>query len=174
MDRREILKIMALTLGGSVALPESVFARIAEPFDPAALRFFNPAQRELVAVIAETIIPKTDTPGAIDAGVPAWIELLVQDCLEEADQKIIVAGLADVGKFAALTIEERIELLTKMEMEAKAAGNGKAFIRQFKELTKFCYVNSEVGATGAFDFNMVPGRWDAAADYKPGDKVSPI
>ena len=68
MDRRELLKIMALTLGGSVALPESVFAQLAEPLDPARLKFFSTAQRELVTAIAETIIPKTDTPGAAEAG----------------------------------------------------------------------------------------------------------
>ena len=60
MDRRELLKIMAMTLGSSIALPESVFARLAEPVDPASLKFFSPAQRTLVAAIAETIIPKTE------------------------------------------------------------------------------------------------------------------
>ena len=41
-------------------------------------------------MIAEAIIPKTDTPGAIEAGVPAWIEVIVKDCFEEADQRIIL------------------------------------------------------------------------------------
>ena len=183
MNRRELLKIMALTLGGSVALPESVFARLAEPLDPATLKFFSLAQRELVAAIAETIIPKTDTPGATEAGVPGWLELLVQDCLEASDQKIIVAGLAEVetqaaGRFkkpyAELTVAERIMLLTAMESAAKQANDKTAFIRQFKELTKFTYVNSEVGGTQAFDFVLVPGRWDPAADLKPGQKAYSI
>ena len=183
MDRRELLKIMALTLGGSVALPESVFAQLAEPLDPAKLKFFSSAQRELVTAIAETIIPKTDTPGASEAGVAGWIELLVQDCLPAADQKIILEGLAEVetqaaGQFqkayAKLTVAEQIQLLTAMENAAKQANDNKAFIRLFKELTKFTYVNSEVGGTQAFDFALVPGRWDPAADFKPGQKVSPI
>ena len=183
MDRRELLKIMALTLGGSIALPESVFAQLAEPLDLAKLKFFSPAQRELVAAIAETIIPKTDTPGAIDAGVPGWIELLVQDCFEAADQKIIIEGLAEVEKqaagqfqksYAKLTVAEQIQLLTAMEVVAKQADDKKAFIRQFKELVKFTYVNSEAGGTQAFDFVLVPGRWDAAADLKPGQKAYSI
>lgn len=180
MDRRELLKVMALTLGGSVALPESAFAKLAEPLDPAHLKFFTPAQRELVALLAETTIPKTDTPGAIDAGVPGWIELLVQDCFEKKDQQVILEGLGmieersnkDFGKAcAALTVDERIQLLTALENEAKQAGDDRAFIRRFKELTKFTFVNSEVGATEAFEFVFVPGRWDAAADLKPGQKA---
>ena len=183
MDRRELLKIMAMTLGSSIALPESVFARLAEPVDPASLKFFSPTQRTLVAAIAETIIPKTDTPGAIDAGVPGWIELLVQDCFEAADQKIILEGLDEVEKLAAgqfkkpyaqLDTGERIKLLTGMEKAAKQAANKKAFIRQFKELTKFTYVNSEAGGTQAFDFILVPGRWDPAVDLKPGQKAYTI
>ena len=183
MDRRELLKIMALTFGGSLALPESVFARLAQPLDPAALQFFSLAQRELVASIAETVIPKTDTPGATEAGVAGWIESLVQDCLEAPDQKIIVAGLAEVEKqaagqfqkpYATLTVGEQIQLLTAMENSAKQANDKKAFIRQFKELTKFTYVNSEVAGTQAFDFVLVPGRWDPAADLKPGQKAYSI
>ena len=180
MERRELLKIMALTLGGSIALPESVFAQLAEPLDPAKLKFFTPAQRELVAAVADTIIPQTDTPGAIEAGVPGWIELLVQDCLEEADQKIITAGLSDLEDqaakefqkpFARLSVDERIKLLTQLENAAKHAGDKSAFIRQFKELTKFTYVNSELGGTSAFEYIPIPGRWDPALDLKPGQKA---
>lgn len=180
MDRRELLKVMALTLGGSIALPESVFAQLAEPLDPAKLRFFTASQRELVAALAETIIPKTDTPGAIDAGVPGWIELLVQDCLGGDEQKVIREGLTMIEErsnkmfakaYAGLTVAEQIQLLTALETEAKQAGDDKAFIRRFKELTKFTYVNSEVGANEAFEFVFVPGRWDAAADLKPGQKA---
>jgi hypothetical protein len=183
MDRRELLKVMALTFGGSVALPESAFAKLAALLDPAALKFFTVPQRELVALLAETIIPKTDTPGAIDAGVPAWLELLAQDCLPEADQKILRDGLGSVETrsaaqfkkhFAQLAVSERIQLLTAMEQEAKKAGEAKAFIRQFKDLTKFCFVNSEIGATQAFEFNLIPGRWDPAADLKPGQKAYSI
>jgi hypothetical protein len=177
MDRRELLKVMALTLGGSLALPESAFAKLAEPFDAAAVKFFEAGQRELVAVLAETIIPRTDTPGAIDAGVPGWIELLVQDCLEPAEQAVIVEGLATLEKvsaeksgkaFAELSTAERIGLLTEME---KGRVQGQAFIRQFKELTKFTYASSEKGATEAFELVFVPGRWDPALELKPGQKA---
>jgi hypothetical protein len=180
MERRELLKMMALTFGASVALPESAFAKLGEPLDPAALKFFTAEQRALVADLSETIIPKTDTPGALDAGVPQWVELIVQDCLEAGDQKIITDGLVEVEKrsnerftkpFAKLATSERIELLTALEQESKKAGTTKAFIRQFKDLVKFTYVNSEVGGTQALEWILVPARWEPAMELKPGQKV---
>jgi hypothetical protein len=181
MDRREWMKVMALSLGSSLALPESVFGQMAEPLDAAKLKFFNETQRKLVAVLAETIIPETDTPGAIQAGVPGWIELLVQDCFEKADQKVILDGLAMLEErsseafkkpFGDLTTAEKIQLLTTLEQEAiKSGKRQETFIGKFKELTKFTYASSEIGATKAFEYTLVPGRWEPAMDLKPGQKV---
>jgi hypothetical protein len=189
MERRELLKMMAASFGGSIALPESVFAKMGEPFDPAELTFFRPAQRAQVAMIAEAIIPKTDTPGAIDAGVPGWIEVIVKDCFAPADQQVIVKGLSDLmsrcqkehGKdIGQLNGEEQVAFLNKMNGEtlaeyhaARKAGKHprKTFLEQFKELTKFCYASSEVGAQEAFEFVFVPGQWIASMPLEPGQKV---
>lgn len=180
---------MAMAVGGSVALPESVFARIGEAFNPADLTFFRPAQREQVAMLAEAIIPETDTPGAIAAGVPGWIEVIVKDCLAPEDQEVITAGLAAImrscaerhGKgFDKLTAEEQVAFLTAYDKETKAerqkleaAGKPQrqTFLQQFKELTKFCYVNSEIGATQAFDYQLVPGKWVPDMPLEPGMKA---
>ena len=189
MERRELLKIMAMTLGGGVALPESVFARIGEAYDSADLTFFRPAQREQVAILAEAIIPQTDTPGAIAAGVPGWIEVIVKDCLEREDQEIITDGLAaimlrcaqDHGKgLDKLTAEEQVAFLTaydkdtgsaRSKLEKEGKPQRQTFLQQFKELTKFCYVNSEVGATQAFDYQLVPGKWVPDMPLVPGMKA---
>lgn len=172
-----------------MAVPESAFARLGDPFDPSDLNFFRPSQREQVAMIAEAIIPRTDTPGAIDAGVPGWIEVIVQDCFEPADQEVIVNGLANLmrrcqnehGKnLSQLTEPEQVAFLTKMHHEtlaerqdARKAGKPqrRTFLEQFKDLTKLCYVGSEVGVTQAFDFMLVPGKWVASMPLEPGQKV---
>jgi len=189
MERRELLKMMGASVGATMAIPQSAFARLGDPFDSSELNFFRPSQREQVAMIAEAIIPKTDTPGAIDAGVPGWIEVIVQDCFEPADQKVIVEGLADLMRrcqeahrkdISQLTGPEQVSFLTKMhhdtlgeKREAQKAGNPqrKTFLEQFKDLTKLCYVGSEVGATEAFDFMLVPGKWVASMPLEPGQKV---
>ncbi len=183
------MKMMAASLGGSIALPDSAFSKMGEPFDPAELTFFRPGQRAQVAMIAEAIIPRTDTPGAIDAGVPGWIEVIVKDCLEEGDQKVIVEGLSDLmrrcqnqhGKdIGQLSGEEQVKFLNKMNNETiaqkrKAQKEGKnpprTFLEQFKDLTKFCYCSSELGATEALELTFVPGKWIASMPLKPGQKA---
>lgn len=191
MERRELLKIMAATLGSSIALPQSAFARMGEGYQESDLTFFRPEQREQVEILAEAIIPKTDTPGAIDAGVPGWIEVIVKDCLDPLDQKIITDGLAaimmrcvkDHGKsLDKLSPEEQVAFLVAYDKETKAgqkklAANEKpqlTFLQQFKELTKFCYVNSEIGATQAFNFQLVPAKWIPDMPLEPGMKAYSI
>jgi hypothetical protein len=192
MERRELLKIMAMAAGGSVAVPESAFARISEVFNPADLTFFRPSQQQQVAILAEAIIPKTDTPGAIEAGVPGWIEILVKDCLDQTDQDIITAGLADIMKRCVkdtgkgldkLSPEKQVAFLSAYYEETEAARKKlieageqprNTFLHQFKELTKFCYVNSEVGATQAFNFQLVPGKWVPDMPLEPGMKAYPL
>ncbi|MGC6466075.1 MAG: gluconate 2-dehydrogenase subunit 3 family protein [Akkermansiaceae bacterium] len=186
MERRELMKMMAASVGGTMAFPESAFAKMGEPFDPQELTFFRPSQREQVAMIAEAIIPETDTPGAIEAGVPGWIEVIVKDCYTEEDQQIIIDGLADTmrrcqkehGKdISQLTGEEQVAFLNKMNRETmeearKAKGpKKKTFLQLFKDLTKYCYGNSEVGATQAFEFVFVPGKWVPSMPLEPGQKV---
>lgn len=169
--------MMTMSLGSSFALPESVFAKMGEPFDAAELTFFTSEERAHVAEYAEAIIPETDTPGAIEAGVPGWIEVILKDCYSAKDQKFLKEGLAaivsacqekngkSIGKLAA---GDQVAFLTAYN---NAGGDGNAFLGQFKELVKFTYVNSELGATKAFQFDLVPGKWVASMPLELGQKA---
>jgi len=169
--------MMAMTLGSSLALPESVFAKMGDPFDPAELTFFTPEERARCAAFAEAIIPKTDTPGAIEAGVPGWIEVIVKDCYTEQDGKAIKDGLAAIAKDCEEKTGKAIDRLTGEEQVAflnaynARGGAEQTFLQQFKELVKFTYVNSEVGGTRAFQFDLVPGKWVASMPLEPGQKA---
>ena len=56
-----------------------------------------------MARVAELIIPKTDTPGAIDAGVPAFIEVMLRDGYTKPVQDVFLAGLGDLAGKGFLT-----------------------------------------------------------------------
>ena len=181
--------MIATSVGGTMVIPESAFAKLGEPFDAKELTFFRPAQRAQVAMIAEAIIPETDTPGAIAAGVPGWIEVIVKDCYEPFQQQIIIDGLADLMKrcqeshgksIDSLSPNEQVAFLTKYQKDTQAerrqqmkGGDWKpgVFIDLFKDLVKLCYCSSEVGATQAFEYHLVPGKWVASMPLEPGQKA---
>ena len=76
--RREILKRAAWLLGGAISAPAALAilqgcsAKESPATAGAKLDFLNAVEFPIVAEIAEILIPKTETSGAKDAGVPAF------------------------------------------------------------------------------------------------------
>jgi hypothetical protein len=97
--------------------------------------FLAPAELALVAAIAEAIIPRTDTPGAIDAGVPAFIDRRLASNPQLADT--FRAGLKAFADFASLTAAQQLELLNTHAEDP--------FVRTIKGLTIDGYYTSKEG-----------------------------
>src|SRR5438445_13739820 len=96
MNRREVL----LLLAGTAAVPDRLLAigrTVHQRVRAGTLSALNPHQNETVATIAELIIPKTDTAGAREAGVPAFIDVMVADWGDHDQRKTFTAGPAKVG-----------------------------------------------------------------------------
>jgi len=96
MNRREALQRAGLVLGYAVSAP--VLAGImkgckAAPELTYKPDFFTAEQARIVSEVAEIIIPKTDTPGAKEAGVPGFIDKILKECYKKKDQSRFLAGL---------------------------------------------------------------------------------
>jgi hypothetical protein len=95
--------------------------------DTDAVFAFSKDYQALVAEIAEVIIPRTDTPGAKDAGVGPFIETMLRDCYSEVQKEHFVKGLDTVEEeskklgagFIALKPEQKIEVIKIMQAKAK-------------------------------------------------------
>lgn len=131
MNRRNALQKVAIMMGGAISAPTLVAmlegCTTATEGAAASSFSFSPDYQKLVAEIAEVIIPKTDTPGAKDAGVGPFIETMIGDCYKAYQQKHFVAGLDAVaakskelgGDFESLSLEQKTEVLKAMEQSAK-------------------------------------------------------
>ena len=89
MDRREALKRTAWIMGGAVSAPAIMGILkgcAAKPTIDWTPVFLSSDQGTLVSQVAEIIIPKTDTPGAKDVGVPGFIDQILKECYKKEDQ----------------------------------------------------------------------------------------
>lgn len=177
MDRREAIQRTAMMLGYAVSAPaimgilNGCKAAPELAFKPV---FLTEGVAGIVSEISEIIIPKTDTPGAKDAGVPAFIDLMLKDCYAKEDQDRFIKGATDFDADAKATYgdnflscdpEKQKELVLKYHSEAIAAMKSdtppkeRPFIMMMKELTMLGFFTSEPGATQVLQYEAVPGAY---------------
>jgi len=128
MNRRDAISRVALLMGGTLSAPTLMaFGEGTKSHLNFGADFsLNEAQRTLVAEVAEHIIPRTTTPGAKDAGVGPFIEMMLKDCYKTQEQQNFLEGLADLdakaqkahGKtFMATSSTEQVSVLKAVEKE---------------------------------------------------------
>jgi hypothetical protein len=189
MNRRDALGRVALLLGGTIIGAEAFLSGCTNPPEKnigAGGTNFSNDDIAFLDEVAETILPKTDTPGAKDAKVGEFMTRIVKDCYTEADQKVFLDGMSKLnaacktknGKvFMECTPEQKHDLLVDLDKEqkdymAKKKKDDPAhYFRMMKELTLWGFFTSEPGATQALRYKAVPGRYDGCVDYKKGEKA---
>jgi gluconate 2-dehydrogenase gamma chain len=170
-DRRELLGRVLLLVGGTaVATPLELFADSGPP-----ARFLGAAQYSVLEAVADIIMPRTDTPGAIDAGVPVAFDALMKKWASRERQEQFRALLEEMDKAAAgglLALERtrRAEVLVAFD---KSKIGDKVY-RKFKELVLTLYYLSEAGATQELRYEHVPGRWEASVKMTPDTRTSAV
>ncbi|HMH66527.1 MAG TPA: gluconate 2-dehydrogenase subunit 3 family protein [Pinirhizobacter sp.] len=175
MNRREWLKSMSTLAVGAVAAPSllAVFDAFAASQKPgAAPRFFNPAQGSLIAGVVDIVIPRTDTPGAVDAGVPAFIDSMFKDVYTKNEKERYLTSLVAFDKaggkpFLQLDESQRKALVTRLHAEAIAEPldakipPAADFVLMTKKLTMLGFFMSEPGCTQVLQYVAIPGGFKA-------------
>ena len=170
--RRDILKRAAWLLGGAISAPAALAVLQAcsakqEPAGGEAARstFLGVAGLALVAEIAEILIPKTETSGAKDAGVPAFIDSALGALYPAEDQARFKAGLAEFETAASASGKPFLEqdagaraTFVRQSLETALAGahDPKPFILMTRELTLLGFFSSKVGIMENMEYVAVP------------------
>jgi hypothetical protein len=162
-SRRESLKIIG-AIGTTCAFPFSAdelygqhvhASSTTTPEGPYALKFFSADEFETLSRVVELIIPSTDTPGAIGAGVPAYIDGVVSANPEH--KKRYREGLAWLEresmrrfrrKFSKLTEAQQVRILTPLSEAVDSGGKlgvGERFFAMVKNMTADGYYTSRIG-----------------------------
>jgi len=167
LTRREAIKRAALFLG--VALSPSIVRGALAAANPAqanAGQVLGSVPRAILAVAAERILPRTDTPGAIDVGVPAFIELLYGSYLTEEEKVQLERGLErleDLSQsahrrgFTILPADQQDGVLRSLAESADPA-DARCF-QQLRQLTLVGYFTSKPVGTSVLQYDPVPARY---------------
>jgi gluconate 2-dehydrogenase gamma chain len=169
MNRRALLLGAMVLLGGGLTLTR--FTR-----KPGAATSVGPSlsaeQFALLEQVTEVMIPSTDTPGAIAAGVPAFIRQMLDEWSSPATRGEMAEVLEGVQKhawakfgaaFVELPPERRHEVVRGFDEDR--VGRQELAYAKFKYLVLVGYYHSEIGATQELRYELVPGAWRACVPF---------
>jgi hypothetical protein len=184
MHRRTVIKNLALIIGGAALLPACMQEK-----GKASIALKNVEisadQEKLIGDMAETIIPKTNTPGAKDLNLHLFVLKMLDDCYKKADQQAFMSGMAQFtdavkkkydNTFAGLSTKQREEMLLSIEKDKDPKSISipaelKTFYGIVKGQTVNGYTNSQYFMTKQVIYELVPGRYNAHFPYKQKQAV---
>jgi len=146
--------------------------------------------QSMIADLAEVIIPRTDTPGAKDAGVGSFVTRMVKEQCDRKTQNNFIDGLKDVEsytsdhyskRFSDLTLSQQQEIVTRFQQKGKPYPGlvgkvehkflGKSFFTTLKEATVIGYCTSKAGATQQLAYDYIPGSYNGCMPVAPNQKA---
>lgn len=204
MERREALKNIGFgsaAIFGSSVLFGALQGCSASPDINWVPTYFSADEAAQLERICEGILPKTDTPGANDAGVPSHLDKAMGVTADEAETKLTRQGLSvfvdnfndqqSVSFFDATTeqmtdvingyfkkYEEDPSILRGMregmrgENPALTPEQQEAlFVTQIVSSTFWSYFTSELVGEQVMRYDAIPGKWEACIPYEPGQRA---
>lgn len=173
MQRREVLKSLALLTGGAVLVPSCNFEK-EEILAAYSNLQITPSQQALLAQIADTILPPGKLKGAQDLAVQDFILVMVNDCLDQNDQTQFTNGLrafnafskkAGGRNFSKLESAEKEKVITEgLLIEADTTDESKKAVRAFLSVTKSFtiqgFMASQYIMTEVKPYSLIPGTYN--------------
>ena len=125
--------------------------------------FFSGKEMALLSAISGTIIPLTDTAGAVEAGVPETLQALASEWGDDAYRTYWRKGLRNLDAkmvgFRTLDKAERETVLGDYDAKVFSGEIDNQFYRDMKNTIARAYYMSEPGASEELAYEAVPGDW---------------
>jgi hypothetical protein len=184
LSRRTLLQaagVLALPRTAAAATPDAAWTAQAH----ARLRDHTPSdarptlasdERVVLSAIADAILPRTDTPGALDVGAPAFVELIIGEWASAADRAMMREGLRDLEAHALATHGRSWAALDATQREAEIAWGerntgdlqvGQRAFRRLKSWITHGWLTSERVQKQVLRVNITPGRYDGCVPRQP-------
>ena len=96
MNRREAIKNTLIAMGYTISVP-SVISIFNSCNSNSSLKwqpqFFSSGQATVIGELAETILPRTKTPGAKDLKIDRFIDKIIKQVFSQEDQQVFLKGM---------------------------------------------------------------------------------
>ncbi len=174
MKRRKALQLSAGIIGGAMAIGSSALMYGCKTDSSSSWKpaFLDKGQLDLIAELAETIIPKTDTPGAKDALVHRFIDAQLAGFLSQDDQLEFTEGIKGIDELsksiggkgfvdADQSLREKVmdALIEDADKHYAALNDGPAPFDALVGMVKNAFFRSEVGAKQVLKYDPNPGEY---------------
>lgn len=191
MDRRKALKKTGLLAGAAIAMP-GMLSLLQSCKNESRLNwqplFFTESEAKTISTLVDMILPRTDTPGALDVKVDLFIDKVIAKTYDEEGQKNMRAEIAAFNEnckknfgevFIDLSDEKRIAVLEAAEKSSgkfnpgvwgKTVGEQEpvGFYRSLKSTAIWAYFTSEEIGENVLSYDPIPGNYEAC---KPVSEV---
>jgi Gluconate 2-dehydrogenase subunit 3 len=173
MERRDLLRALgAATALSFLPVPHDAaeaWARVVSGL--AVADGLSDAQLAFVGTIADTIIPRTDSPSATDVKVPAFVNVMVADYYSDAERTAFVAGLDAIdahvkargAAFGALDASGRGAAIESIESPTDRRTEPARTYWRLKDLVIYGYFTSEPVMKDVLKVEVMPGKFEGAA-----------
>ena len=178
MKRRRILRLSAYLAGGALAMPVagsflSSCNEVEVDLDRFAPSFFKKEEFEFISSMSDALLPSSDTPGALDVGVPEMFDIMVNNVFT-ADQKsnyrnklkkLMTYVNAQKKEAGASKISDVIVNIDAGLRASDAPDKETASAYQdLRRRTQQYYVGSEIVGTTLLNYLPVPGAYKPCID----------
>lgn len=183
MNRRSALKKAGVLAGSAVAIP-SFFSLLQSCKSENRLDwqplFFTEIEAKTIAVLLDMILPRTDTPGALDVKSDMFIDKVIAKTYEEEAQKKMRSEIAAFnseceknfgGTFIELNASDREKVLQSAEKNSgkyspgvwgTAVGKQEpiGFYRSIKSMAIWAYFSSKEIGKKVLAYDPIPGTYE--------------
>lgn len=180
MNRREILRYTAWITGAAVSAPlaGAILSGCSEApnnLQPSAddstkmgvLHYFSPEKFLLLTLVADTILPRTDSPSASDVQVPATVDSMIGKVFDEDYQAgfklqwLQLESYLRAGNFAELDSAARVELLRDLELgQSEELASARTCFTDLKQQVVAYYLTKEEIGEKYLNYVPIPGKYE--------------
>lgn len=166
MERRELIKLVTLATGAALAVPLSSSLVTAckkvehvedSSFNP---QFFKEEDFSLAQNLLNFVLPKTDSPSAVDVGVHQIMDTMVGAVYSPGQQQKFSESFDALKPFC--TSQSELEQLKDVISSAEEKDQMvKSAFLEFKQQTIAYYLSTEKIATTYLNYLPIPGKYEA-------------